>query len=378
MTPHEPNLDPYFRPLSELSEEVLNWLWPGRLPLGKLVIIEGDPGLGKSLVTLDLAARLSTGRPWPDGTAGPGVGRAVILNAEDGVRDTVLPRLRAAGADLGNVLVHDLDAADARALLRLPAHTRVLDEALTHTPARLLVLDPLMAFLDGSVNCASDQSVRTALVPLAKLAERHRCTFLLTRHLNKSGGHEAMYRGGGSIAFAAVCRCCWLVARDPEEAGRCVMAQVKNNLSTAQSSLAYRVKAADGGPPVVEWLGGCGLSSGQLLAQAGVAAPPADPARERAAEFLLAVLREGPLSSRHVWARAKEHGFSQRTLHRAKEAVGIESVRTWTQGRVVSYWLLPGQTPPEGVATDTVPPSLKDWLGPLVDRYPPPSPLDDL
>src|SRR5881227_1267701 len=96
---------PWVRAVSQLTARPVTWLWPGRLALGKLNILDGDPGLGKSLVALDLCARLSTGRPFPDGGPGPGVGNALVLNGEDGAEDTVRPRLQALGADLERVFV---------------------------------------------------------------------------------------------------------------------------------------------------------------------------------------------------------------------------------------------------------------------------------
>src|SRR5262245_6309954 len=147
------------RAVSELAPQAVAWLWPGRLPLGKLAILEGDPGLGKSLVTLDLCARLSTGRPFPDGSPGPGPANALVVNAEDGDADTTRPRLQALGADLGRVFVLDGGAAER---LRLPSRAALLDEAVAQTEARLVVLDPVTAFLGAGVNGNSEQGVRRA------------------------------------------------------------------------------------------------------------------------------------------------------------------------------------------------------------------------
>src|SRR5271169_347688 len=159
------------------------WLWPGRLPLGKLVLLDGDPDLGKSLLALDLCARLSTGRPFPDGRPGPGPSSALVLSAEDNAADTIVPRLQRLGADLGRVFVWQRQRDDEPWPWRFPAQADRLDEALAQTDARLLVIDPITAFLDDSVLCASDHSVRRALAPLMYLAEKHRCTPLMHRHL---------------------------------------------------------------------------------------------------------------------------------------------------------------------------------------------------
>src|SRR5262249_5535219 len=152
-----------------------SWLRPGRLPLGKLSLLEGDPGLGKSLVTLDLCARLSRGLPFPDGSAGPGSCSSIVLNAEDGEADTIRPRLAALGADLDRVFVLRRQADG----LCFPSQLAVLEDAISRTGARLVVIDPLLAFLDGNVASGNDLSVRRALWPLGRLAERHHCANLL-------------------------------------------------------------------------------------------------------------------------------------------------------------------------------------------------------
>src|SRR5690349_3540750 len=190
---------PRFCLASEITPRPVEWLWPGRLPAGKLTILDGDPGLGKSFLALDLCARLSTGRPWPDGTPGPGPAACIFLNGEDGEEDTTTPRLRALGGDPGRVTLLDGRDRDLTAPLSLPAHADALDALVARTQARLLVIDPVMAFFAASVNTASDQGIRRALAPLVALARRHACAVLLLRHLNKTGGGRALYRGLGSI-----------------------------------------------------------------------------------------------------------------------------------------------------------------------------------
>src|SRR5262249_968363 len=140
----------HLRSVSQMTPRAVSWLWPGRLALGKLAMLDGDPGLGKSLLALDLCARLSTGRPFPDGAAGQGIAPAIILNAEDSEEDTLRPRLQALGADLDRVfLLHPGEGLGQP--LRLPHQTELLDEALRRTQARLVVLDPIVAFLDPSI-----------------------------------------------------------------------------------------------------------------------------------------------------------------------------------------------------------------------------------
>ena len=172
-------------PLSQVVAQPLCWLWPGRLARGKLSIFDGDPEIGKSLATLDLCARITSGRPFPDGSPGVEPGNVLILNGEDAAEDTVLPRLRALGADLGRAFVLNKDFLDKSGPFRLPFHTDFLQRALGETHAVLAVLDPIMAFLDPTIQVVSDMSVRRVLSPLAATSQQHGCHTVMVRHLNK-------------------------------------------------------------------------------------------------------------------------------------------------------------------------------------------------
>jgi hypothetical protein len=335
-------------------------------------MLDGDPDLGKSLVTLDLCARLSTGRPFPDGSPSPGPANALVFNGEDNGKDTIRPRLHAFGADLDRVFVEQADANDASGPLRLPTDWRRLDDALTQTGARLLVIDPIMAFLDPRILAGNDQSVRRALYPLARIAEAHACAVLLVRHLNKRGGSRSLYRGGGSIAFLGACRSGWLVARDPQAPAQCVLAQVKNNLAPPQPSLAYRVQVGDDGPPLLTWLGTHPATADQLLA--GPHPRLIERLVEIAQQFLRTFLANGPRRAREIWPAARDQGFTRATLRRAKRLERIRSLWSSLDGRAMTYWALPGQKLPE---QDTLP-DLEPWLAPLREQFPSSTPLDDL
>jgi hypothetical protein len=365
-------MNAHFCPVSELTEQSVSWLWPGRLPFGKLAILDGDPGLGKSLVTLDICARLSTGQPFPDGAGAHGVGGAIVLNGEDGDADTIRPRLQAFGADLQRIYVHARARATTGEPLYFPAHTDILDEALTRTGARLVVIDPIMAFLAPNVVNTSDQSVRRALLPLAQLADRHGCAILLIRHLNKRSGGRSLYRGDGSIAFHGVCRASWLIARDPRQPTRCILAQMKNNLAAAQPSLAYTVTPRESGPPSLTWTGASSWTADQLLAAGGLRGGAA---LERVCDFLTTFLAAGPRTSREIWIAAQEHDFSEMTVKRAKEQMRIRSVPVGAREERRSYWLLRNQELPEALAgqQDEVSRALAE-----LEKQFPANPLEDL
>jgi hypothetical protein len=350
--------------VSELNPGAYSWLWPGRLALGKLAMLDGDPGLGKSLLALDLCARLSTGRPMPDGSPGPGPASALVLEAEDGEEDTVRPRLAALGADLDRVFV--ARRGELGELPRFPGQLAALDAALREADARLLVLDPVVAFLEPGVLTSSDQSVRRALAPLAELAKQHRCAVILVRHLNKQSGGRALYRGSGSIGLLGACRSGWLVASDPRVPERRVLAQVKNNLAPRQPSLGFDLCPRPGAPPELVWQGESPLTADELLG--GNRPGPDRSPRDRAQAFLQAFLQAGPRPTREIWEAAQHEHFSKRTLQRASEELSIRSQWIHQDGVPRCYWLLPGQSAP-------LPADLEEWLRPLLDQYPPPDPL---
>jgi putative DNA primase/helicase len=356
-------------PVSQLAPRTLSWLWPGRLALGKLAILDGDPGLGKSLIALDLCARLSTGRPFPDDSTAPGVGSSIVLNREDGPEDTIRARLQGLGADLSRISVLRPQTLGAP-VFRFPAHTAVLRSAIALTHAQLVVIDPIMAFLDGVI-AASDQSVRSALGPLAQVAEELSCVVLFIRHINKSTNLKALYRGGGSIGITGACRSAWLVGPDPKDSQRCIFAQMKNNLAGPQPSLAYRVVHCDNAAPELSWLGPAPCTAEVLLG------PRRTRAREQAVAFLTTFLAKGPCTSSDIWINACREGVTERTLRRAKKILHVRSMRVWANGKRLGYWLLPGQQLPDEVSADEDPNSLEPWLAPLREKFPPSTPLDD-
>jgi hypothetical protein len=343
--------------------------------LGKLALLDGDPELGKSLLTLDLCARLSTGRPWPDETPLPGPLSAVVVNAEDREDDTLCPRLRALGADLERVFFLPRDEG-GEIDFGLPARTAALDRVLTATGARLVVIDPITVFLAAGVNTHSDGGVRRALAPLAALARQHGCAVLMVRHLTKNGGHRALYRGLGSIGLVGSCRSAWLIAADPRRKGRRVLAQEKNNLGAPQPSLGFEVVDGAGGLPAVSWLGTADWTADALLAAA--AARPDQPGPiDFAREFLAEVLKDGPRTAREIWVQAEPLGHSKATLGRAREGLKVRTRRVFRDGRPTSYWMLPHQQlPPDAASADDN--AIDEALRLLAEQYPPSTPLDEL
>jgi hypothetical protein len=194
---------------------------------------------------------------------------------------------------------------------------------------------------------------------------------LLLRHLNKEGGYEALYRGGGSIGFVALCRWAWLFAPDPGAPEHIGVAQVKNNLAPPQPSLAYEVLNRHPAPPRVSWLRPSPPTARQLLA--GAARTPQPSPRQRACASLTDCLANGPRTAREFWAAAAEQGLSQRTLERAEQELGVRSQRVWANGNRLSYWLLAAQElPPRSRPPTSCPTWSPGWRPCASSSRPPP------
>jgi RecA-family ATPase len=232
------DLLPAGKPLSEIQPEQVEWLWPRRIPKGKITVLDGDPDNGKSVLTTDLAARVTAGLAFPDGTPTEAAG-AVIVSAEDGASDTIRPRFDAAGGDPNRALLLGNDEPFA-----IPADIPKLERAVRQVKA---AMDPIMAFLSGDVNSNRDQDVRRALTPLKRMAERTGAAVILVRHLNKSQGGNPLYRGGGSIGIIGAARSGMVVGPHPDSDDLRVLAGQKNNLSLPPRSLAYSIETAPNG-----------------------------------------------------------------------------------------------------------------------------------
>jgi hypothetical protein len=344
--------------LSDVQPETLQWLWKNRIPLGKLTIIDGDPGLGKSHLTMDMAARVSTGTPFYGGDAREPAG-VILLSAEDGLEDTIHPRLVAAGADLSRVHAFK-DVAGPKedeAFPSFPKDADLLRDEIKDREARLVVIDPLMAYLGGSVNSFSDQEVRRALAPLAKTAQETRCAIVMVRHLNKKTDASALYRGGGSIGIIGAARAAFLLAEDPEDSECRVLASTKSNLGRLAPALRFRLVEGAPGKAHIEWVGECDHSPDDLLAD--TLNDKDEGLLPQLKDWLASVLREGPQPVQDILARQQANNIpgSRRTLERAKKALGVRSQREGYQGRV--FWALASSNAatdlPDGMDGENVP-----------------------
>lgn len=317
------NEQPVLLPLDTVQPERVRWLWPGRIPIGKLSVVDGDPGLGKSLITLDLAARVSIGAAMPDGMATDlgGPAGVVLLSAEDDPADTIRPRLDAAGADVARIAALTAICTGSRERMPSLDALGMIEQAIAQTGARLVVVDPLMAYLPTATDSHRDQDIRSLLAPLGQLAARSAVAIVIVRHLNKRSGGNPLYRGGGSIGIVGAARSGLLVAHDPDDADgqRRILAVTKSNLSAEAPALAYRVDSA-GGVPRIRWEGPTQHTATQLVAE-GASDGEGRGALAEAREWLSDILADGPQPAKEIQRAAREAGISDITLRRAREAI---------------------------------------------------------
>lgn len=327
--------------IAEVAPERVAWLWPARLPLGKLVTLDGDPALGKSTLILDLAARVSTGSAMPDGAAIPEPAAVILMSAEDGVADTIRPRLDAAGANCERVYAFDsvtYEDEEGRLQSRppsIPADIDRLEALVREVGAVLVVIDVLNAYLASNVDSYRDQDVRRVLHRLAIVAQRTGATIVALRHLSKSGGGKAIYRGGGSIGIIGAARLGLLVACDPEDESRRVLAVCKSNLAGVPPALAYRLAGdEEHGCARVDWLGEVTLTADELVAPGGTG----DDDHADAAAVLAEILADGPVWVKEALDRMGDAGFSKDQAKRAKAKLRARSVKVGKPGDAVSGW----------------------------------------
>ena len=313
--------------LSEVKPEKVKWLWPGRIASGKLTLIAGDPGLGKSLVSIDIAARISTGNPWPD-TSENQIGDIVLISAEDDPADTIRPRFDAAGGNpkkvriLNNIILKEQDGEKRKRLFDLKYGIVALHELMLKTKPKIVIIDPVTAFLEG-VDSHKNSDIRKALRPLSELANKHKTAILAVTHLNK-GQDQPQYRVMGSLAFTAAARAVWIVAKDKNSPERRLILPIKNNLAPDTGGLAYRISTDLADNPVVCWeKDTVSVSVDDVLSQY----EKRDRSKlEDAEEWLQLILNDGPMEVSKIKAKAKEDSVaSWRTIETAKKSLDIDA-----------------------------------------------------
>jgi hypothetical protein len=358
------------------------WLWKPYLAFGTVSILDGDPGVGKSLFTIDLAARIGTAKPMPDGSPAAvnpvkrhPIITTIFVNAEDSVRYTLVPRLLAAGGEsLTAFFVGGIgEASHGPMPLRFPENMNYLTSLImggrTRLDGSLLVLDPMMALFPKAA-ASSDAVIRGAIDPLVRLAAESHCCVLLVRHLNKSASSRSMYRGGGSIGIVGACRTGLLVGPHPDDPERRVLSMTKSNMGPLGPSLGFRIVTAPARTgrrllvpgekhpetgevikkmmvdqraipegPVIQWDGPTPITADDLCS----AKPDFGGQSSRAAEWLKKLLANGPVPATVVEAKAQEERLAYRTVQFVKKCLNVESRLVVEQDQRRWEWSLPAE-----------------------------------
>jgi len=325
--------------LSDVVSKPVDWLWYKRIAYGKLSLLSGDPGLGKSLITLDLAGRITTGNNWPVDNAPCKKGSVIFLNAEDEVDDTIKPRLVTIGADVSKVFAitaaKDFDKENEVIDRSVSLKTDInrIEGIIKKIPdCRLFVIDPITAYMEGT-DSYKNAEVRTFLAPIKLLAEKTGVAVLLVSHLNKSTGHNAINRISGSGALPALCRAVYNVAKDEDDEEIRYFIPVKNNLGVDRGAFTYRIVSTDNDMPRVEW----GESIIDLTADEAMGATHGESksAVDEAADFLEQELSHGSMKMIDLKEKAKQNDISPASLKRAKKLKGVVADR---EGGRDGYW----------------------------------------
>ena len=327
---------------ADVQARPVRWLWPGYIPMGKITVLAGAPGLGKSLLAIRLAAQVSN------------AAEALIASAEDDPEDTVKPRLMAAEATFARVHLMDVRQVDdlavrAPGIVQLPGDAAQIHQAVNELGAKLVVLDPVAAFLDAAHSAYREQEVRAALAPLKYMAEQTGCAVVVVMHLNKGEGSDPLRRIANSGAFTALARSVLLFGPDPENEdgdrgdGRILVVAKGNNRQRGTGGLRMRittrrleVAGEEIDAAALEVIGPSSVRAEDLLGE-----PDERSAKGAAMTWLRELLAAGPVAATEVYEAAEKEGIAKRTLNRAKHALRIGSVKDGTRG--AWDWRLPSE-----------------------------------
>jgi len=336
--------DVVIKPLTDYEVQEIDWLWYPYIPKGGITLLDGDPGVGKTYLALALVAHFSAGIPLPgevvvEGMRKPGL-RVIYMTAEDDPGLTLRPRLELIGATLDNVLVCEgirIDNVVEPLDLSTQDGIEVLAALCDQYRPELIVLDPLVAFI-GRADINKANEVRPIMTALNLLAREYNVAVVSIRHLTKGARDRIIYRGMGTIDLIAAARSALLVANDPENPAVRVMFHQKHNLSPQGASLGYTI--TDEG---FRWIGEVSLSPMEALKPDGSSSDRSETKREAAAQWLESFLAQYPqgVAAKALFDAAREEGFSERTLRRARHEVDVVITKSG------SLWLWTLRRPPE-------------------------------
>lgn len=298
--------------MNEVEAKQVDFLWYPYIPYGKLTIVQGDPGEGKTTAVLQIAAALTKGEQLPcDDTERVPVD-VIYQTAEDGLADTVKPRLEAAGADCSRV--HVIDESE-QGLSMLDER---IESAIIRTNAKLVILDPIQAYLGANVDMHRANEIRPVMKHLGDIAEKYGCAIILIGHMNKASGSKSTYRGLGSIDIQATARSVLIVARVKDDPDCRVIGHDKSSLAPEGQSISFRLSEETG----FVWEGPIELTIDDLLSGNSNISK-----LDEAKTFLKQVLADGAKYSQEIFEEAKKENLKERTLYSAKKKLSIKSIK---------------------------------------------------
>jgi len=314
------------RLVSDFESRPISWFWYNKIPSGSLSFLVGDPGAGKSLLSLKMAALVSMGADWPDVKLAPGSkpGSVIILTAEDNISDTVKVRLEEMGADCSKITIFEGILSNKSEYFDVRLHLDLLDKEIKRlADVKLIIFDPITAYMGGTEGNQNIQ-VRAALAPLKDLAESNKLTILGINHMNKDQAKKALYRTMGSVAFTAAARATWLVALDEEDQSnrRRFFVPLQTNTCKNPTTLAFSVDGPIGRPSVSFEPTSVDVTADELLADEETKERTS--ARIRAKEFLREALKDGRVESGDLKEWAILNNIAPATWDRAKKLLKIK------------------------------------------------------
>jgi putative DNA primase/helicase len=329
----------------QVEQKPVEWIWPNRIAFGKMTLLGGDPGMGKSQISIDVIARITRGAEWPDGGRAP-IGNCVILSAEDAANDTICPRLTLAGADLSRVHIINAvtDKDGAVRSFNLARDLNLLAELFQQIgKVTLLCIDPITAYL-GDTDSHRTSDVRGVLAPFDKFAECFNCGATALTHPPKAAQAKAVNNFTGSLAFVANARLAFFAVEE-RETDRHLLLAVKNNLGRKAEGIGYRISPGATGAGIhtsrIEWDSApVNVTASEAIQEAAEVRSTRGDALKAAKEFLEGYLEDRPMPTVQVEAAARKNGVSQITLRRAKKELGVVVEKAGMEGGWV--WRLPG------------------------------------
>ncbi len=309
---------------SEVIPKDVEWLWYPYIPYGKITLLQGDPGDGKSTFAIHLAAILTNGASFPDNYQVKTPQIVIYQCAEDGTEDTIKPRLTEAGADCNRVAF----IAEENREAGLSIDDVRIEDAIVKTGAKCLILDPIQSFIPSDMDMQSAQKMRSLLSNLTELAAKYQCAIILIGHMTKASGGKNLYRGLVSIDIAAIARSVLMITRDQEQPEVRYMFPVKTSLAPEGKAIAFILDKQSG----FHWLGPCSRNKEEILSQHGDGVTK----KGRAKELIRIMLSAGEVPSTDIYNRLKDLGIGERTIRTAGQEVKIKAIKRGS----VWYWRL--------------------------------------